>query len=347
MTGVRRGIIAAGCWTLDRIKLIERWPEEEGLSRIIETDRQGGGSAHNLGVDIRKLDTAIPVFGIGLLGKDADGDFIMAQAQQAGIDTRQLRRTPQAETSFTDVMSVVGSGRRTFFHHAGTNDLLTPDHFEFNNTTAKILHLGLLGVHQRLDDQWQNDPSGWVNVLKKAQASGLQTNVELVSIEAGRIRDLCCPCLPYLDLLIVNDHEMGALAGVETIRQGKTDQNQCVLAARTVMDKGAMTLVCVHYPEGATCVTAQGVVTVDAFSVDSSDIRGTAGAGDAFAAGLLYGLHENWSVRNSMVLAHAVAAASLRSATTVGAVESVDASLAYVNLKREGCSTSESFIKPL
>jgi len=37
------------------------------------------------------------------------------------------------------------------------------------------------------------------------------------------------------------------------------------------------------------------------------------GADDAFAAGMLSGIHEGWSVEQSLRLAHATAAASLRS----------------------------------
>jgi sugar/nucleoside kinase (ribokinase family) len=46
------------------------------------------------------------------------------------------------------------------------------------------------------------------------------------------------------------------------------------------------------------------------------------GAGDAFAAGYLYGHHQGWSVERSVALAHAAAAASLRAISTTGAVES-------------------------
>ena len=45
------------------------------------------------------------------------------------------------------------------------------------------------------------------------------------------------------------------------------------------------------------------------------------GAGDAFAAGYVYGHHEGWSVEDSVALAHATAAASLRAISTTGAVE--------------------------
>ena len=51
-------------------------------------------------------------------------------------------------------------------------------------------------------------------------------------------------------------------------------------------------------------------------------IKGSNGAGDAFAAGMLLGIHEAWPLDECLKLASATAAASLRSVTTNGAVES-------------------------
>jgi len=337
----RRGICSAGCWTLDRVKLVDRWPQEEALATIESVVRQGGGSAYNLGVDMRKLDPEIPVFAIGLIGADADGDYLFQQAAQHGINVDQLQRTTAAETSYTDVMSVVATGKRTFFHHAGTNDLLTPEHFDFSSSTAKILHLGLLGLHRRLDSAWKSEANGWVSVLKKARAAGLSTNVELVSIEPSQIRTLCEPCLPYLDRLIVNDHEIGGLAGVTTVHNGHTDVDACLLAARKVLERGAMELVVVHYPGGAIAIDAGETWLEPSFVIDAADIVGAVGAGDAFAAGVLYGWHELWTTKDTLKLGHAVAAASLRSATSVGSVVSVDECLALVGLQRSSSDSAD------
>lgn len=344
----RCGIICGGCWTLDRIKMIDWWPQQEALAVIKDTDRQGGGSAHNLGIDICKLDASIPVEAIGMIGNDADGDFLWQTAVDNGINVNQLHRTSEAETSYTDVMADENTGKRTFFHHQGSNNLLNPGHFCFSETQCKVLHLGLLGVHQQLDGVWGEDENGWVSVLKKAKAAGLQTNVELVSIDPARIRQLCLPCLPWLDTLIVNEYEIGALAEIETLtseqqtsdddagdykarttEEGGVIPSLCVEAAKKVLAFGSMALVVVHYPAGAICVRRDGqVVESSSVTVDASAIVNTVGAGDAFAAGMLYGLHESWSIEASLQLAHAVAAASLRSRTTVGSVESVQRCLA-------------------
>ena len=329
MTEQRHGFVCGGSWALDRIKIVDQWPAEETLARITGTDRQGGGSAHNLGVDIRRLDPAMPVDAIGLLGADPDGDFLFERATEAGLDTTQLHRTGDAATSYTDVMTVAGTGRRTFFHHPGTSDLLTPDHFDFTSTARRILHLGLLGIHRRMDERWGGDANGWVAVLKRAQAAGLETNLELVSIESDRIRHVALPCLAHVDTLIVNDHEIGSLAAVPTVVDGRADPNRCRDAALAVLGLGPMRLVAVHYPEGAVCVTRDGdLFESPSVTVPAEEVAGTVGAGDAFAAGMLYALHENWPVPNALQLAHATAAMSLRSPTTVGSVTDVVTCLA-------------------
>lgn len=332
----RHGIVSAGTWTLDRIKVIDAWPQEERLAEIIATDRQGGGSGHNLAVDIRKLDPSIPVEAIGLLGEDADGEFLRSHALSAGIDTSQLHSTPAADTSFTEVMSDTRTGRRTFFHHRGTSDLLSPEHFDFTRCYGRMLHLGLLGLHATLDAKWRGIDNGWVAVLKNAKAAGLSTNLELVSIEAQRIFTIAAPCLPYLDSLIVNEYELGALAQMDTTdADGNTDADLCAEAARQVLARGSMSLVVVHYPKAAIAVTAEGLeLRKNCFDIPRKHIASAVGAGDAFAAGVLYGLHEKWDLEATLELAHAVAAASLRSATTVGAVESFEDCLSFARNAR-------------
>ena len=63
----------------------------------------------------------------------------------------------------------------------------------------------------------------------------------------------------------------------------------------------------------------------------ASEIAGANGAGDAFAAGMLYGIHEGWTAADSISLAHASAATSLRSIATTGSVASWQECLKLAN----------------
>lgn len=321
MSGGRRGIVTGGTWCADYNRTVSHWPGEDGLAELFEEERHGGGSGCNLALDIKQLDPSIPVETIGLVGDDDDGRYLMETAAAAGIDTSQMMVTAAAATQFCDAYVSLRSHRRTHIFHAGSAALLTPDHFDFSSTRMRYLHLGLPGVHRILDAPWQNEPNGWVAVLKKARAADLETNLELASIDRALMARLVGPCLPHLDFLIVNDLEIGAIAGIETIVGEAPDQAACMRAARAVLERGALKLIAVHCPAFAIAVTREGEgVVLPSVAIPEQEIKGANGAGDAFAAGMLYGIHEGWSVEHSLRLAHATAAASLRSISTTGAV---------------------------
>jgi sugar/nucleoside kinase (ribokinase family) len=172
-----------------------------------------------------------------------------------------------------------------------------------------------------MDAPFAAEPNGWVAVLRKARAAGLHTHMELASIAADTIARLFRPCLPLLDLLIINDGEIGALAGMSTGGEGRTDIAACRHAARKVLDAGAMDLVVVHFPAGAVALTRSGeMLAKPSVRVPAEEIAGANGAGDAFAAGMLYAVLEGWTLADALVLAHAAAAASLRRVGTTDGV---------------------------
>jgi len=322
--------MCAGCWTTDRIKTIDRWPNEEELATILDIERQGGGSAHNVGINLRKLDSRLPVSTVGMIGNDADGDFLLDAAVSHKINVSQLRRTSDKATSYSDVMTVADSGKRTFFHHTGTNDDLLPTHFDFDEDNSRILHLGLLSVQAGMDAVQAHGGNGWSEVLKTAQQRSMLTSIEMVSVDPVRNRELIEPCLPYLDYLIVNDHEIGGIADIPTIQDNCTLIDNCIEAASIVLEVGNMKLVAVHFPEGAICLSREGEQFFrNSYSVPGERIKSTVGAGDAFAAGFLYAMHEEWGNQNALKLAHAVAATSLQSSSAVGAVGSVQQCFDY------------------
>ena len=57
-------------------------------------------------------------------------------------------------------------------------------------------------------------------------------------------------------------------------------------------------------------------------------IAGSAGAGDAFCAGMLFGLHENWDLKRCLLTGVCIAAASLADPTCTAAVKSLGNSMA-------------------
>jgi sugar/nucleoside kinase (ribokinase family) len=319
---MRTGILTGGTWCVDRNLMVDRWPLENGRADILQAQMSGGGSACNMAIDIRKLDPDLPVATITLLGDDPDGHFLGELARSYGIDDAQMHLTDQAATGYTHAYSALATGRRTHISYFGASHLLTPDHFDFSGCSQLFVHLGLPGIHKLMDGPWTGEANGWVATLKKARAAGMKTNLELASIAPERLAALVRPCLRHLDLLIVNDTEIAGIVGVETVRDAVTDPDACIVAARAAIALSSCELVAVHFPLGAVAAARDGTVIVrPSVRVPPSEVAGANGAGDAFAAGFLYAIHQGWRADRALSLAHAAAATSLRQISTTGAVE--------------------------
>ena len=325
----RRGIICGGCWLVDHNNSISHWPEQETLTEIVARELQGGGPAHNMAIDLARLDPEFPVWAMGVVGNDDAGRLLLAACAEHGIDHGALRVLDGVGTSHTDVMTVRSTGKRTFFHHQGANALLSPEDFDFSNTQARILHLGAPGIHARMDKPYESDPNGWVTVLRRARAAGLRTNLEMISGAPEEIRRLVLPCLPHLDSLIINDYEAGVLTGIDVVSAGVTSAGAARRAAVALLVSGPLELVAIHFPGGCIAATRDGdVYAKPSLEVPAEAVKGGNGAGDAFAAGLLYGLHEGWPINEGLSLALCAAASALRSVSTTATVGSIAECLA-------------------
>jgi sugar/nucleoside kinase (ribokinase family) len=321
----RRGVLSAGTWCVDFNKSIARWPDEDTSNEVLAIDRQNGGSGSNMALDLKRLDPDFPVEAMGVVGDDDLGRFLFHQCDARGINRAALHARPNGATMSVDAFNVEANGRRTHFYHQGVAAEMTPDDFDFSSTTAKILHLGLPGAHKAMDRPWHDEANGWVAVLRKARAVGLSANLELMTTRAERLAELGRPCLPHLDYLIVNDYEIGALAGRETRRaDGSTDPAAVARAIGDVLALGSMRWAAAHFPQGAVVGGRDGSrVALGSVALPASAIVGANGAGDAFAAGMLYGLHEQWPIVQCLELGHACAAASMRAVSTTAGVGTV------------------------
>jgi sugar/nucleoside kinase (ribokinase family) len=283
-------------------------------------------------VDLARLGAEFPLAGIGVVGDDEDGAWIRARLAEHGIDQQWIRTTREAPTSGTDVMSVRDTGRRTFFHNYGANALLGYDDFPFEAITARILHLAYLLVLPALD---ADDPEyGCVGarVLARLRAQGIVTCLDIVTEEDERVPRIIHRSLPHVDCLIVNEVEAGFLTGERTRIAQEVGSRPDPAAIRAAADRllalGVNQLVVIHLPEGGLAVTRDGEAHFQpSLMLPPGFIKGAAGAGDAFASGILYGLHEGWTLPRMLELATATAAACLRHPTTTTGVGSLSEAL--------------------
>ena len=116
-----------------------------------------------------------------------------------------------------------------------------------------------------------------------------------------------------MDYLILNEIETARAVGL-TVRdtQRRLDGPALIEAVERLYTFGNMRLVAVHMPEGVYMRDLSGKrYSRGSLVLPEGYIAGAVGAGDAFCAGMLYGLHEGWELLEAAGLASCCAAASL------------------------------------
>ena len=309
--------------------MIDVYPLQDALAVIDDESLGNGGGPYNLLKDLSKMEVDIPLTGIGLVGEDSDGDYIIKDCKNSAIDCSLIKVTKEAPTSYTDVMSVKSTGRRTFFHQPGANALLNESHFDLRKSNAWLLHLAYLNLLDSLDIIHEDGYTGATNVLKKARELGMKTSIDLVSVESDLFYRVIKPSLPFVDYFLLNEIEAEHIAGIQIVKGEKVDIESVSNAAEKLIEMGVGKLVIIHYPEGALAMDNNGKKYAQgSLRVPIEEIKGTVGAGDSFAAGMLYGLHESWPIEECLNLATCVSASCLYDTTTSGGILPLDECLA-------------------
>ena len=335
----RKGIISVGNWLVDSVKFIDVYPAKGNLTNISRVEKGLGGCAHNVLVDLAKLQSGLPLYAGGCIGNDEYGQMVLDAIRENGIDGNNMVIREDVATSYTDVMSEIGgTATRTFFHCRGANAALSPEMVLEAECPAKIFHLGYLLLLDQMDTE---DPEYGVvaaRVLEGLLAKGYKTSVDVVSEESDRFRKIVLPCLKYTDYLIINEVEAGACCN-EKLRdeEGNIMIDKVRDAAHRLIEGGVRELCVIHFPEGGLAVSKDGeehYMPTD--MIPLSEIVSSVGAGDAFCAGCLYAIHEGYTLEKMLAFANACARFNLSSGTSTGGaptLEQVNAHLAISSLK--------------
>ncbi len=302
----RKGIWCIGNIIADNIKLIDHWPKLEGLALVQKTKLSAGGGAANVAVDLARMQAPFPLYLGGCIGDDAMGQYLLNYFRQYPIDTSSIITSAQASTSWTDVMTEAKTGRRTFFHHTGASDDYAPYHVldHYKNIPAKIIYVAYLSLLKQFDQRDLQFGSKAGRLFKTLKEQEFMIALDCVSMPSHEFfQSHIRPCLVYVDIFILNESEAKVATDIQiTDDDDHMDQNAITRAIACLSSYGPKTIV-IHYPKGATVYHDGHISKHASYDIDKADIAGAVGAGDAFSAGLLFGIHEGWSMDTAIDLA--------------------------------------------
>ena len=318
---MRKGIVGAGNLIVDKIKVIDRWPGEGNLCNIRSTVSSAGGGPCNVLFDIAAADPAVPLYIAGKIGHDSEGEYLLKTIAAHGVDSSNVFYSEKSPTSYTDVMS--GDGKRTFFHCRGASSELSVEDLLKIDVPAKFFYLAYLLLLDSLDAIDANGEPAAKRALQGLRAKGYKTVVDFVSEAPDKFRRTVLPVLPEIDILIVNELEGACCSNIEArTADGRLRADNLPAIVDFLLEQGVRDTVVIHFPEGAVGKNRGGkyIYTPSCF-IAKDEIVGSNGAGDAFAAGVMYALHEGWELERAMKLGSAFSNFNLRSVTTTeGAV---------------------------
>lgn len=316
----RGGIVCAGNWIVDIVHTLDRWPAKSDLVNILSEAEGIGGGAANVAVDLAAFDAGLSIYAAGLIGGDRHAETIRAACRAAGIDDRHIAAS-DGVTAHTHVMNLPGDSR-TFLYHAGTNDRLGPDDIAVEALAAdgaRLFYLGYLNLLAGLDAIGADERTGAAVLLARARAAGFVTCMDLVSTDGPDFRRTVEATVGEVDYLFLNEVEAARATGLPI--RSQEDAATLEQAGRQLIGAGVRRAVILHTATLALWVPTAGATshTVPP-AVAARDVVSPVGAGDAFCAGVLYGIHAGWTPETAMTLGHRAAAASLRSPTATGSI---------------------------
>jgi ribokinase len=289
-------VVVIGSINMDMVVVLDHRPAkgETVLGKNFFTSP--GGKGANQAYAAGKLGARTMM--LGKLGEDAFAPQLIANLQQAGIDTSMITQLPNVSSGIA-LISIDAEGDNSIIVAPGANSAIAGsdiDRWEPYIQTAKII---LLQLEIPLDSV--------VYAAETAHKHGVP-----VLLDPAPAQPLPDELLSIVDFITPNESELSAITGVDV-----TDAESAIKAASRLIDRGGKTVLAKLGSKGVAVVDSKGAFVIDGYAVKAVD---TTAAGDSFAGAFAAAFAEGKDVRAAAQFANAVAAIAV---TRMGAQASM------------------------
>jgi 5-dehydro-2-deoxygluconokinase len=287
------------------------------FSDIISFTKSVGGSPANIAQGTAKL--GLKTGFIGKISGDGMGKYILDIFKTAGIDTECVVSDQTGAKNclaITEIISPTKSG--SYLYRENTADLLLkPEEIkeEYIKGSSAVLISGTA---------FSQSPSreAMFAVIEYAKRNGTMVMLDIDYRPFGwtspeETAHYYTMVAKKCDLIIGNREEFNT---VEYLSM--PDNRDNMRSAKVFLENGAQLVIVKDGANGSCAYTDDGEIVH--CGVIPTKIKKTFGSGDAFAAGLLYGLFRDWSLASSMELGTACASIVLMGISCADAMPSLE-----------------------
>jgi sulfofructose kinase len=274
-------VVGMGLNSVDFLCVVPQFPTLDSKMEMLQFSKQGGGQVATAMVALSRW--GIRTKYIGKVGDDELGAFSLNSLRQDGVDVSFVTIEPNAISQFAMIIVDRASGERTILWNRDKQLMYREGELRREEVcSGKILHLDGHDLRAALQSaQW-------------AKEEGIPTVIDLDKIEP-----LTSELIKKIDFVITSSN-------FPTLFTGISDREKALIE----MQRQTPGFLCATLGrEGAVALVEGNILRVRGFKVDAVD---TTGAGDVFHAGFIYGLLQNWEVREILRFANAVAALKCR-----------------------------------
>lgn len=281
-------VFVAGSINMDVVATADRHPKVGETVAGKQVLYFPGGKGANQAVAASRLGAKTTL--IGRLGSDAFGAELRTFLAAQGIDPGSIKQTPETHTG-TAIITVAASDN-TIVVIPGSNALVSPD-----DVADAPLAMGDVAV-----SQFEIPLPTIAAFFQRAHAAGATT-----LLNPAPAQKMSPELLALVDILVLNETELGFLAGVELSDSDETAK--IIAVARKLQARQDQTICVTLGRRGVLALAASEEFAVPGRSVKAVD---TTGAGDCFVGALASQLADGVALRAALTFANAAASISVQ-----------------------------------
>ena len=292
-------VVGLGALNADNICKVKRILDD-GEAAAEEANTFPGGSAANTIYGLAKL--GLKTGFIGAVGDDAAGSLILDDFNSVGVDTSQIS-VKNGQASGSTICLSANDGKRSIYVNPGANSLLQGNDINLDYiNNASLVHISSFAKPGQLE-------------LVKEVIAGIKPVVK-ISFSPGELYasmglEALSTVLKKTHLLFANRSEIETLSGKDIM----TGAEMCIEKGchTVIVTMGKGEIIGNDGQKTAICYIrdADSEYVIEPSSNDDINIVDSTGAGDAFAAGFLYGWLKGKKTRECALLGEIVAGFSM------------------------------------